>query len=61
MPIAETTVVQTIKKGRKAPSKQPERRVQEKVQDDTELRQDMTATLFDIKESKYHEDLFARE
>lgn len=55
MPIANTTVVNTVKKSRKDSSKQTERSQREKS-----VEEIVPPTLFEIKESKYHEDIFAR-
>ena len=62
MPIANTTVVNMVNNSRTSDSsKQSERRVKEKRQEETAVDQDLTASLFEIKESKYHEDMFARD
>lgn len=58
MPIAETTVVTTVKKSRKDSSKRSARKDKELVDHDEGTQ--ALSSLFEIKESKYHEDIFAR-
>lgn len=57
MPIAENTVVKQVNKGRPKKDSTRERRVEEKRREEAED----VSSLFEIKESKYHEDMFSRD